>query len=147
MPLFKKRSSPQPAQSASYVGRKLHSDLDIDACIANLRAGLAAHGIPAGDDLLFEADWVGSASKPTATVVGTWLDRPRPTPPPPRAIYLAVWPDGDYDEGTYQEMALVPDGWSSNDPLPYIGHWKQSDPSLSSIGSVSGATFKVEPRL
>ena len=65
----------------------------------------------------------------------------------PRHLVLstsAIWPDGGYDEGTYQEMALLPDGWSSNDPLPYIGHWKQSDPSLSSIGSVSGATFKVD---
>ncbi len=131
----------------------MHSDLDFDACLACLQAGLAAHGLPAGDDLLFKADWVGTTSKPPAAIVDIWLDGPRPTPPPPRAIYLAVWPDGGLSEGpklhigTPQEMALVPDGWKQNDPLPYIGHWKQRDRSLQTIGSVPRAMFQVVPRL
>ena len=149
MPFFKKRPltlSEQASPAETWIGRKLHSDLDPEACVAYLRAGLQEYGIASGDDRMFDADWAGVATTPPALIVGIWLEQPRATPPPPEAIYLAIWPEGGYDEGTYQEMALVPRGWDSNDPLPYIGHWKQNDPSLKSIGNVSGATFKVEPR-
>jgi hypothetical protein len=145
VPLFKKRPPAAPIDP-TWVGRKLHSDLEPDACIANFRAALAASGIASGDDRLFHADWTGIARSIPAEVIGISLPESGTTTGAGSAIYLAIWPNGGYDEGSYQEMALVPPSWDSNDPLPYIGAWKQIDNSLASTGRVAGASFGVVPR-
>lgn len=139
MPLFKSRKQQEP--ESMYIGKKLHSDLSTDECIAHLRAGLAAYDLPNADEFMFEAQWAGTARLDPDVVFGIWFEPPRPSPR--NALYLAIWSHGGYHEGTYQEMALVPPERDSDVPTPYIGHWAQRDGSLKTIGVVPSETFKV----
>lgn len=89
-----------------------------------------------GEINFFEPNWSDESKVGPTVLVGAWLEEPRDVPPPPLAIYLAVWDDG------YEEMYVVPPNFDPNDILP-IGPWKMQDPSLKSIGYAT--SFNVVP--
>jgi hypothetical protein len=131
MAIFKKRSMPVPHETGPAIGRKLSSGLSIDECVANFRAVVASLMNVQPEDLNpLTLGW-GDLSQPTpARLLGVWLESPRPIPPAPLAIYLAIW------EGVYaREMYVVLPDYGS--PTPIFGSWKMRDSSLTSTGSVT----------
>jgi hypothetical protein len=117
----------------------LRSGLDPDACLANLEQVLLGYRPPK------------YAHMPSYFVPG-WRWNDEATPAPAQAVVcddsnddfvlVALWPAAS---GT--ELGLFPLG-SGDDrlqALPLIGHWKQRDPSLTSIGVVPGGSVTLRP--
>jgi len=117
------------------LGRRLRSTKDLGSAIDDLRAILESYGprqYPELPRLVASGwDWAGSPDqKPTAVFSGTMQDGY------PGFVTLRDTPEGT--EGGIYDLA-------GEMTLPLVGHWKQRDGSLSSIGQVEAGLVITSP--
>jgi hypothetical protein len=145
MGLFRRRGASgetsQPQFPSLGSGRRLHSALAVTDCLAHLEAILlsyrpleSAYRTPY---VVPGWQWNGSQQQeqPPETII-TFGDADK------EPLFAAFWPDRG---GT--ECGLFPLGSGDErlSSLPIIGHWKQRDPSLTSIGVVPRGLITLAP--
>lgn len=143
MGFFRRRvtsSKPSHAQVPSLgSGRRLRSGLALTECTANLEAILLSYRPPRYAHMppyVFPGwRWNGSQEQSPKTVISFENSNDD-------FLLAAFWPDH-----SDTECGLFPLGSGDErlSPLPIIGHWKQRDPSLTSIGVVPGGQITLAP--
>lgn len=143
MGFFRKRVTSNEASHAQVPslgsGRRLRSGLALTDCIANLEAILLSYRPPESayrTPYVFPGwRWNGSREQSPETVI-SFEDSNNDF------LLAAFWPD---HSGT--ECGLFPLGSGDErlSSLPIIGHWKQRDPSLTSIGVFPRGLITLAP--
>lgn len=128
MGLFSKRQPAAPAPPILGSGRRLRSALTTKECLATLRAILLDYRAPKYPHLPPYVtpgwDWLGPPDeRPTGTVVCEDSNDD--------FLLVAFWPQAS---GTELGMFPLGAGDERLSAMPIIGHWKQRDVSLASIG-------------
>ena len=133
MALFGKRAAAPkgpPAKPTLGSGRQLRSALAPNECLSTLKTILLEYRAPKYPHLppyvAAGWDWVGRPEDRPAAAVACDDSRDK-------FLLIAFWPQAS---GTEMGMFPLDDGDERLNAMPIIGHWKQKDPSLSSIGVV-----------
>jgi hypothetical protein len=119
-------------------GRRLRSDQGIQACLFNLEQILWSYRQPQYPEMpaYFVPGWTWSSSEAAPDAVVCCADSQD------RFLLIAMW-----NSSERAEIGLFPLG-SGDDRLqamPVIGHWKQKDPSLTSIGTLPADLITLAP--
>jgi hypothetical protein len=152
MGFFKRRGSANDTSRAQTPsiglgsGRRLRSDLQATDCMATLGSVLTGYGLPAsvvdGKPSKYRTPyvaagwrWAGSPNEEPGSVV-SFQDSNQ------QVLFAAFWP---ITAGTEIGVFPVGEGDQRLSALPIIGHWKQQDPSLSSIGVIPTDQVLITP--
>lgn len=132
MGLFSKRT-PAPTRTSKPTlgsGRRLRSALAPNDCLSTLKAILADYRVPKYTHLPHYVaagwDWLGPPDERPAAAAAC-------DDSADKFLLVVFWPQAS---GTEIGMFPLDDGDERLSSMPIVGHWKQRDASLSSIGVV-----------